>query len=211
VLAEGVTGLAGEGTRGPVGIGFGTDLGSGRPQEEHSPPVTERRTATMIRILLAGLLIATAALVPNLSAHTVGDMPHQLRGSAEGLWQLPTDGQPGQMVGLLVTNGNRTLVMEARLGPLQLVGDRWIGRMEGFLYRSRGGQNAGRPIARVRGRYGVGPLGNGRFEAGFLPLEPDTDEAPRRIGRVWGMFHDQATDQAREPGRFIGQWVLGRP
>lgn len=165
----------------------------------------------MIRILIAGLLAAVVALAPNLSAQTVRSEPDCIRGTAEGLWNLPVARDTGHVIGKLVSVGDRTFLMEAKLGPPVRVGDRWVGRMEGVLVPADGGSVSDRPIALVRGRYGVGPLGNGRFEAGFLPVDSAPGAPPERIGRIWGLFRDDVTNRDADPGRFVARWVLCRP
>lgn len=165
----------------------------------------------MIRTLLAGLLATALLLVPNLSASDTQSGSELVRGTAEGHWQLPTDHHDGRVIGLLVTIDEKAFVLNARLAPPQLVGDRWLGRMEGVLHAVRGHHDAGRPVLRVQGRYRIGQDGNGRFEAGFLPLPSETAITTQRVGRIWGLFHDEPDARHAAPGSFIGRWVMRRP
>lgn len=165
----------------------------------------------MIRILIAGLLAAAVALAPNPSAQQTQPELEYVRGTAQGVWQMPKARDRGHMAGDLMTFNVRLFQVRVKLAPPKLIGGQWMGRMEGVLLPARGAHVSNRPIGEVRGRYVVGPQGNGYFEAGFLPIQSEPDVAPRRFGRMWGLFHNGTGDKISGPGSFNGRWVVARP
>ena len=161
-------------------------------------------TRTLLALGLAALLSVAGSGSSPASAQT-----DCLDGRALGQWNLPSRIERGVVRGLLVqeTRDGRKFALDARLAPIRGTDG---GKLDGNLYVIAPGP-ALRPFAQVRGTYGVGQDGSGRFDAAIVQMNQKL--IPVEIGKVVGTFSDHPdTPQAESgsPGRFRGQWTLCR-